>query len=101
MDDRPVRNPENDPGRPQQRVLFETARALAESPTLEDAAPRMLRAVCEALGWECGAIWQVNRARNSLRCVGTWGMPDVPLDDFIAATLAHTFAIDVGLPGRV
>ena len=35
---------------PQQLVLYETARALAESPTLEEAAPRMLEAVCQALG---------------------------------------------------
>ena len=86
---------------PQQQVLFETAQALAESSTLEEAAPRMLKAVCEALGWECGAVWQVNRARNMLHCVGTWGMPGVPLGEFTAATVTHTFAIGVGLPGRV
>ena len=82
-------------------MLFETAQALAESATLEEAAPRMLKAVCEALGWQCGAVWQVNRARNTLRCVGTWGMPGLPLEEFTAATAARTFAIGVGLPGRV
>ena len=86
---------------PQQQVLFETAQALAESSTLEEAAPRMLKAVCQALGWECGAVWQVNRARNTLHCVGTWEMPGVPLEEFTAATVAHTFAIGMGLPGRV
>ena len=49
---------------PYQGVLYETARALAESPTLEEAAPRMIEAVCEALGWQCGAIWEVDRARK-------------------------------------
>ena len=43
---------------PQQLVLYETARALMESPTLEQAAPRMIAAVCQALGWQCGALWQ-------------------------------------------
>ena len=61
----------------------------------------MLKAVCEALGWECGALWQVNRARNTLHCVGTWRMPDLPLEEFTSATAAHTFVIGVGLPGRV
>ena len=37
-------------GNPQQQVLSETARALAESGTLEEAAPRMLQAVCDLLG---------------------------------------------------
>jgi two-component system, sensor histidine kinase and response regulator len=90
-----------DPHNPQQRVLFETARALTESTTLEDAAPRMLKAVCESLGWQCGAVWQVNRARNTLRCIGTWAKPGLPLEEFTAATAGRSFAIGVGLPGRV
>ena len=102
MDDRPVRNGDvSDSGNPQQRILFETARALAESATLEEAAPRMLKAVSETLGWQCGALWQVNRARNALHCVGTWGMPGLPLEEFTAATRAFTFERGVGLPGRV
>ena len=102
MDERPVHDGQSgDSGHAQQRALFETASALAESSTLEDAAPRMLKAVCEALGWQYGAIWQVNRARDTLRCVGTWGEPGLPLAEFTAATRAHTFERGVGLPGRV
>ena len=101
MDERRVRNEGGDSQNPQQRVLFEAAQALAESPTLEEAAPRILKAVCDALGWQCGAVWQVNRARNTLGCVGTWGMPSLPLEEFIAVTAAHTFKSGIGLPGRV
>ncbi len=102
MDERPVGAGQGgDSGNAQQWALFETAGALAESSTLEEAAPRMLKAVCEALGWQCGAVWQVNRARDTLRCVGTWGEPGLPLGEFIAATLARTFPRGVGLPGRV
>jgi two-component system sensor histidine kinase/response regulator len=101
MDERPAPKGDSDSGKPQQRVLFETAQALAESATLEEAAPRMLKAVCEELNWQCGAIWQVNRARETLRCVGTWGVPELPLAEFMTATLAQTFEIGVGLPGRV
>src|SRR5262245_9165793 len=85
----------------QQQVLYKTARALAESPTLEEAAPGMLGAVCEALGWQCGAIWEVNRARNVMRCVATWHQPGLPLDEFTAATRAAAFERGIGLPGRV
>ena len=31
---------------------------LAEAPTLDAATPRILRAVCESLDWEAGAIWR-------------------------------------------
>ncbi len=101
MDERPVQNGESGSGQPHQRVLFETAQALAESATLEEAVPRMLKSVCEALDWQCGAIWQVNRARKILRCIGTWGTPGLPLDEFITLTLAQSFEIGAGLPGRV
>jgi len=86
---------------PQQLVLYETARALVESPTLEEAAPRMVAAVCQAFGWQCGAIWQANRARKVMRCVGTWHTPGLPIEDFTAATRASVFERGVGLPGRV
>src|SRR5205814_2215847 len=32
---------------------------LAESPQPADAVPNLLRAVCESLGWEVGAMWRV------------------------------------------
>ena len=86
---------------PQQLVLYETARALMESPTLEQAAPRMIAAVCQALGWQCGAIWQADRARKVMRCVGTWHTPGLAIDAFTTETKATTFARGVGLPGRV
>jgi two-component system, sensor histidine kinase and response regulator len=91
----------NAEGAKPERVLFETARALAESATLEEAAPHMLKAVCEALDWQCGAIWQVSRLQKSLRCIGTWGEPGQPFEEFLAATLAMTFDVGTGLPGRV
>ena len=53
------------------RLLYETACALAESATLGEAAPRMLRAVCEALSWEFGALWEVAPTRTMLRCEGS------------------------------
>jgi len=88
-------------GSPEQQVLHATARALAESATIEEAAPRMIEAVCGALGWKCGSIWEVNRARNALRCVGTWAVDDPGLAEFLAATRASSFPSGIGLPGRV
>jgi PAS domain S-box-containing protein len=86
---------------PQQRVLAETASALAESDTLEQAAPRMLEAVCRALDWQFGAIWEVDRLNNVLRCVGSWHQPAPQLEEFLNATRKATFEPGIGLPGRV
>jgi two-component system, sensor histidine kinase and response regulator len=89
------------PESPYQQILFETASALAESPTLVEAAPRMLEAVCQGLGWRYGALWEVDRARNVLQCVGMWQPSSLPFEEFAATTLATTFGPGIGLPGRV
>jgi GAF domain-containing protein len=35
---------------------------LAEADTLEEAAPRLLQALCEWLVWDLGALWYTNRS---------------------------------------
>ena len=84
-----------------QRVVYETACALAESDTLVEALPRMLEAICDALGWEFGAFWSVDRPAGVLRCVGTWGPTSQQFDEFAAVSRGSTFTAGVGLPGRV
>ncbi len=87
--------------RPEQQVLYATARALAESDTLEHAAPVMLKAICDALGWQYGAIWEVDRGRNVLQCVATWHPSALPCEEFAAISRETHLAPGVGLPGRV
>ena len=70
-----------------QQILDETARVLAESPTLADAAPLMLGAVCRALDWQYGALWEVDRARNVLRPVGMWPPAPDAFREFEAVVL--------------
>jgi PAS domain S-box-containing protein len=84
-----------------QRVVYETACALAESATLAEAAPRMLEVICDALGWEYGALWRVDRAAGVLRCFATWPPASPQFDQFTAVSLDTGFASGIGLPGRV
>ncbi|TAJ25897.1 MAG: PAS domain S-box protein [Nitrospirae bacterium] len=74
---------------------------LAESRTLHEAAPRLLRAVCDTMGWELGAMWHVDRAAARLRCEAVWHGATVDAKEFMALTQGSTFASGVGLPGRV
>jgi PAS domain S-box-containing protein len=85
----------------QHQILFETARALAQSPSLEEASPRMIEAICSALGWQFGAIWEVDRTQKRMRCAGTWHAPGLAAEEFTGATLRTTLARGIGLPGRV
>jgi len=100
MSEGPTRDRSADSAGAQQFVLEKTARALADSATLEDAVPRVLEAVCQAVGWQFGALWEVDRSAGVLRCGGTWQAPALPLDEFAEATRQSTFAPGVGLPGR-
>jgi GAF domain-containing protein len=85
----------------QLQVVYETACALAESASLVDAAPRMLEAICAALDFEYGALWDVDRPNNCLRSVATWHAPSVAFNEFAAISDQIEFAPGRGLPGRV
>src|SRR5262245_51326721 len=61
----------------------------------------MLQAICEALNWEYGALWGVDRGASVLRLVGMWHAASLPFDEFAAASAGRTFAPGIGLPGRV
>jgi PAS domain S-box-containing protein len=74
---------------------------LAEAATVAEAAPRILRAVCEGLGWDVGAFWALDRPANVLRCLDVWHGPRVRVEEFKAGTRLSTFGPGVGLPGRV
>ena len=91
------------PARAEQRLTAEyvSARALAESATLAEAAVRVLQALCEALGWDYGALWNVDADSGVLHCVETWHLPTLTLPQFEAASRGTTFTRGVGLPGRV
>jgi PAS domain S-box-containing protein len=80
---------------------YVTARALAESATVVDAAQSVLKAICEALGWDHGALWNVDADAGVLRCVETWHLPAVALPEFETISRRTTFTRGVGLPGRV
>ena len=89
--------------RHQRRVAtqYEITRILAQSPKLLEAAPNLLRAICENLGWDVGAIWEIEPQGQVLRCVEVWHGPAIEVVEFETVTRQHTFVSGVGLPGRV
>src|SRR2546425_807175 len=83
------------------RLKDAVSRILAESTNLEQAAPRIIQALCEVAGWDVGAMWQVDRAAKELRCVEFWHVPSLKVAEFAAITRQRTFVPGIGLPGRV
>jgi PAS domain S-box-containing protein len=80
---------------------YAVTHVLAESPTLEDAAPKILEAIGVSVGWEMGAVWEVDSRTNLLRCVAVWHDPLVEAPEFENQSRKMTFASGEGLPGRV
>jgi phosphoserine phosphatase RsbU/P len=83
------------------RAQYEIARALGEAHSIEEASPNLLRTVCEALGWEVGALWGLDIERSVLRCLATWRAPDSNAAEFAELSARTTFRKGTGLPGRV
>jgi PAS domain S-box-containing protein len=82
-------------------VVYETARTLAESATLSAAAPRMLEAICRALGWEYGGLWLLDEGRDTMHCVAAWHPPALPFREFVEVSRQLSYTRGMGLPGRV
>jgi diguanylate cyclase (GGDEF)-like protein/PAS domain S-box-containing protein len=70
-----------------QRLVIEhgVTGALSRSFDLPEAAPLIVRAVCQELGWTCGAVWLDESHGDSLSCVGTWGVPGPGVSAFLDA----------------
>jgi PAS domain S-box-containing protein len=78
-------------------IQYECARILSEAETLELAAPRLVQAVAEPLGWSVGNFWEVDG--DSLRCIGGW-QASTDTDEFQRVTREMRFGRGVGTPGR-
>jgi len=78
-----------------------TTRVLADAPTLVAAAPRILQAICESLGWDLGALWTVDRAADVLRLAEMWHAPGAAFPELRAMAESRTLRRGAGLLGRV
>src|SRR4051812_28914567 len=83
------------------RVQHTVAQVLAEAVTIEEATPRILRAVGECLGWDVGALWRVDREVGALRCIELWHKGSIEVPEFERVSREFTFVSGSGLPGRV
>jgi PAS domain S-box-containing protein len=83
------------------RTEFAITQVMAEGLPLQGAAPRLLGAICECLGWELGELWRVDVDTNVLRWEASWHAPALECEAFTLLSRELTFAPGVGMPGRV
>ncbi len=84
-----------------QAAQHTATRALAESPTLDDAMPRILQTLCATLQWDFGEFWAVDREKEALRCTAAHARGDPDLAVFETITRQSTFPRGSGLAGRI
>ena len=77
------------------------ARTLAEGVDAAATYDAVLAAIGAALGWEVGAVWEVDADGTTLRCVALWQQPDAHAHEFVALTRELSLTRGLGLPGRV
>ena len=82
-------------------MLYEIARALADSSSVRAAARRVLQTICTTMGWEFGALWRVEPDTLTMTNEGVWqSSPD--LASLAEATDFDVFSADAAsLLGRV
>lgn len=99
--------------RREQRICAQYAitRILSESPSVKQAMPKILQAICQTLGWDLGELWTPNQYITTsvqadsinvvLRCVEIRSTRLVSVREFKAITWQTTYSSGVGLPGRI
>lgn len=80
---------------------YEISQVLMQAPSFETAAPGLLQAVGENLGWDFGSLWLMEPRTGLLRCSHLWHPPSVTADEFEAVTRQTAFRPKEGFPGRV
>ena len=89
--------------RAEQRLVTQQAvtRILAEATSVSGAASGILKAICESLCWEVGALWTVDWNEQVLRCADIWHLPGHEAPEFERISRERAFSRGEGLPGRV
>src|ERR671937_939675 len=82
------------------RVEHAVARILAETERPVEVYAAALDAIGRALGWQLGAVWEVDAVDGRLRCVRTWNAGALA-EEFQALSERLALAPGEGLPGRV
>jgi len=83
------------------KLEHEVARAITEADSVSTALKAVIRAVCEAQGWECGRYYRPDLQAGVLRFAEAWAKAGPEFDIYVERFRSITYAPGVGLLGRV
>src|SRR5256714_6319977 len=83
------------------RTQYAVTVTLAEAGTVGQAAPEILKIICDSLGWDFGAFWMADQAGQNLYCLHTRTVGATPFLEFDTDTRCTKLSRGIGLPGRV
>lgn len=87
-----------------EKFSFALTQFLIGSDSLAEAVTRIIKLVCEDLGWEWGAYWNIGPladGRQALHCRHTWHGDDERLAAFQLTSEAIDTSVGDGVAGRV
>ncbi|MBI2471160.1 MAG: diguanylate cyclase [Planctomycetes bacterium] len=74
---------------------------LTESNKISETTGKILRSICECLGWDIGGIWVYDVQAHVLKCADIWHTPIRDFPEFKVISMQIELPPGVGLPGRV
>jgi diguanylate cyclase (GGDEF)-like protein/PAS domain S-box-containing protein len=81
------------------RLEHAVTRCLAEADNAEAALQAVIRAICEAEGWECGRYFAVDEPAGVLRFSAGWGVALPPVQAFMQRSRQLAYRRGEGLSG--
>ena len=83
------------------RLEHTVTRCVTEADSVSAAFKAVIRAVCEAQGWECGRFFSVDDEAGVLRFAESWSKLGPQFDLFVEHSRNITYAPGAGLAGKV
>ncbi len=82
-------------------VEFEVTRILEGASDLEEAAPDLLRTICEGFGWDVGEIWLLDADSGMLSLFADWHASSLDVGSMEEMARGIAAGRGYGIPGRV
>ena len=82
-------------------LQYAVTKILSESCDFAESAQSILKAVCESLDWQVGALWKVDRQTETIRSMEMCHANSAPTPEFDRLTQTLIFKKGEGLPGRI
>ena len=82
-------------------VQYSVSRILAGGSSVNEAGAKILKSICDGLGWSVGCFWSPSITGGELVLTNAWHDPNVDCREFLQDSQSRKFGIGEGLPGRI